>query len=248
VSRHLLVVGAQRCGTTYLATLLDAHPQVTMARPSRPEPKVFVSDERSARGRDWYRRTYFAHATGELILADKSTSYLEDPRAARRAAGVLDGALVLAQLRDPVDRAVSNWRFSSSNGLEQRALADALEDNLRGARDWDPDVTSVSPFAYLERGCYAHYLEAWFDAFPDAVRVQFLEELTAGLPVAAQMFGWLGVDSSLPTPSSTMPVNASADPAPDLEPDLERRVRAYFADSDERLAKLLGRELPWPSA
>ena len=48
--RHLLVVGAQRCGTTYLATALDAHPDVAMARPSRPEPKVFNDASLSALG------------------------------------------------------------------------------------------------------------------------------------------------------------------------------------------------------
>ena len=48
--RHLLVIGAQRCGTTYLHTLLDAHPQITMARPANPEPKVFISDEATGKG------------------------------------------------------------------------------------------------------------------------------------------------------------------------------------------------------
>ena len=36
VIRHLLVIGAQRCGTTYLHTMLDSHEQVTMARPAQP--------------------------------------------------------------------------------------------------------------------------------------------------------------------------------------------------------------------
>ena len=38
------IVGVQRCGTTFLYHLLDQHPQITMARPVRPEPKVFLSD------------------------------------------------------------------------------------------------------------------------------------------------------------------------------------------------------------
>ena len=79
--RHLLVIGAQRCGTTYLHTVLDSHEQITMARPANPEPKVFCSDELTRRGAEWYRETYFAHAGGELLLGEKSTSYLEDPNA-----------------------------------------------------------------------------------------------------------------------------------------------------------------------
>jgi dTDP-4-amino-4,6-dideoxygalactose transaminase len=89
VTRHLLVVGAQRCGTTYLHDQLAAHPQIAMTRPQRPEPKVFLSDELAGRGRDWYVRTYFAHARDEVLLGEKSTSYLEYPEAAARAAALL---------------------------------------------------------------------------------------------------------------------------------------------------------------
>ena len=42
---HFLVVGAQRCGTTYLHDLLAAHPEIAMARPARPEPKAFLREE-----------------------------------------------------------------------------------------------------------------------------------------------------------------------------------------------------------
>ena len=156
--RHLLVVGAQRCGTTYLHTLLDGHPQLTMARPANPEPKVFVSEELTRRGAEWYRETYFAHAEDEVLLGDKSTSYLEDPEAPIRAAGMLGEVHVIAILRDPVRRAISNWRFSTDNGLETRSLETALTENLAGPRPWDPERTSVSPFAYLERGRYLDYL------------------------------------------------------------------------------------------
>ncbi len=87
--RHLLVIGAQRCGTTWLQKALAAHPEIAMARPSAPEPKVFLTDERSALGREWYERTYFGHATDERIRGEKSTSYLEDVRCADRAMAVL---------------------------------------------------------------------------------------------------------------------------------------------------------------
>ena len=84
--RHLVVIGAQRCGTTYLHDLLAAHPQIAMARPTRPEPKVFLSDEVADRGRGWYVETYFGHATDEPVLGEKSTSYLEYPEVADRVA------------------------------------------------------------------------------------------------------------------------------------------------------------------
>ncbi len=177
LTRHLLVVGAQRCGTTYLHDLLAAHPEIAMARPARPEPKVFLSDDLVGRGRNWYLDTFFAHATDERLLGEKSTSYLEYAEAATRAAAMLGDPLIIVQLRDPVQRAISNWAFSSDSGLETRTVAEALSANLEGTLPWDPDQTSVSPFAYLERGRYADYLGPWTAHFGDDVKIVFLEEL-----------------------------------------------------------------------
>ncbi len=152
--RHLLVIGAQRSGTTYLQSLLDSHPDITMARPSRPEPKVFCSAEASAKGEQWYRETYFAHASREQLLGEKSTSYIEDAAAPARASAMLGEAHVVVMLRDPVERAVSNWRFSTENGLETRPAGGRAAREPDPGDPWDPEATSVSPFAYLERGRY----------------------------------------------------------------------------------------------
>ncbi|MGH3355028.1 MAG: sulfotransferase family protein, partial [Nocardioidaceae bacterium] len=178
MTRHLLVIGAQRCGTTYLQALLDAHPDITMARPSRPEPKYFLSAEAGEHGLDEYRTRYFSHAAGEALLGEKSTSYIEHPEAAGRATEVLGRAAIVVMLRDPVDRAVSNWRFSVVNGLEDRPLEEALAENLESTQTWDPETTSVSPYAYLERGRYDGYLDSWYAAFPGTTHVRFYEDLT----------------------------------------------------------------------
>jgi len=244
LTRHLLIVGAQRCGTTYLHDLLAAHPEIAMARPARPEPKVFLSDELADRGRDWYLDTYFAHATDERLLGEKSTSYLEYAEAATRAAAMLGDPLIVVQLRDPVQRAISNWAFSSDSGLETRPLAEALWANLEGTLPWDPDQTSVPPFAYLERGRYADHLGPWTAHFGDDVKVVFLEELRSGAEEVGDVYASLGVDPGVRPPGLGVPVNESR-AAADLGPDLRARLRDHFRDADEQLAEALGRELPW---
>jgi sulfotransferase family protein len=246
VTRHLLVIGAQRCGTTYLYTMLDAHPDIAMARPSRPEPKVFLSESLTARGLDWYHDAYFAHAATESVLGEKSTSYLEDGGAAERARRMLGDAEIVVQLRDPVARAVSNWRFSVRHGHEGRSLDEALGQTLVGPREWDPSVTSVSPYAYLQRGRYVDYLEPWFAAFPDTLHVRFLEDVTAGQARARDLYEALGVDPTYEPPAEMQRVNQSEGSAPCLDDGLVRRLRDYFRTSDLRLAQWLGRPLPWP--
>ena len=245
MTRHLLVIGAQRSGTTSVHALLDRHPEITMARPSRPEPKVFCDPEACAKGAAWYRSTFFRHASPGQLLGDKSTSYLEDPEAPRRAAAMLGTVRVLVVLRDPVLRAVSNWRFSTAHGLEDRPLEAALRENLAGPREWDRAVTSVSPFAYLERGRYADYLRPWMATFPETTHVAFLPELREDEAAVNALWRALEVSPAGGARRLEEPENASGGPPPALSEETCGMVRAYYESSDGELAALLGRSLPW---
>ena len=243
--RHLLVVGAQRCGTTYLSRALDAHPDVTMARPSPPEPKVFCDAGLSARGIDSYHRTWFSHARDEALLGDKSTSYLEDPRAPGRAAAMLGEAEVVVLLRDPVRRAVSHWRFSTANGFETRDVEDALLADLHDDQPWDPQRSSVSPFAYLRRGRYAEQLAPWAATVPATTHVLLLEELLADPEVLPGLVDALGLaPDRTPAPEAEV-VNASPGDAPELDAGVTSTLEGYFQESNARLVDQLGRSLPW---
>jgi hypothetical protein len=245
MTQHLLVIGGQRCGTTYLHGLLDAHPEVAMARPARPEPKVFLSDELAGHGLEWYRSTYFAHATDETLLGEKSTSYIEDPLAPARAARVLGDPHIVVLLRDPVLRAVSNWRFSTDNGLESRPLEVALRESLEEEAAWDRGSTSVSPFAYLPRGRFASYLDPWLATFGDRVHVHFLAELVSDDAAVGALYAGLGIDPAFRPPGRDRVVNESSEPAPDLPDELRARLEEYFLASNQALSTLLGRDLPW---
>jgi LPS sulfotransferase NodH len=248
VTRHLIVIGAQRSGTTYLASVLEAHPDIAMARPIRPEPKVFLRAEDASRGVDWYRSTYFGHVTTEQVLGEKSTSYIEHPEAAARMARLLGSVQVIVMLRDPVARAVSNWQFSVAHGVEERSLHQAMTDPLEVARPWDPRLTSVSPFAYLQRGRYADYLDPWREQFPGTTHIRFFEELVGNEAQVVDLYAALGVDPGFRPPMVEQRVNQSPDAAPELDPGLERRLRGYFAASDTRLREGMGRPLPWDDA
>lgn len=244
-ARHVLLVGAQRCGTTYLGAALDAHPQITLCRPSRPEPKVFCNAELAARGHEWYDATWFAHARDERLLLDKSTSYLEDAGAPERAADVLGVPFVVVVLRDPVQRALSNWQFSTDHGLERRDVEEALRADLAGKQPWDPAATSVSPFAYLRRGRYADHLPPWTARFPHSTHVVFLEELLSDPAVLTDLVGDLGAAPALTPAPAGQPVNQSSAARPVLGEELQGTLEEYFAASNAALADLLGRTLPW---
>lgn len=240
---HLVVIGAQRCGTTYLTDVLDSHPRVSVSTPRRPEPKAFLDPDVVAHGREHYLSSWFAGSAPGDLLVEKSTSYLDHPDSGPRMREVLGEVRTLVQLRDPVARAVSHWRFSSAHGVEQRPLGEALEQSLVQELEWDRERFSVSPFAYLSRGRYAAAVTPWQELFGDDLRVQFLEELTGSARHVAELFAWLGLDAPATVPRD--PSNDSAGDAPVLDPALHARLRGHFAADDAALRDLTGRNLPW---
>ena len=242
------MIGAQRCGTTYLQSLLEAHPEITMARPARPEPKVFLAE---ASVEPWRGTGTTGPSSGtrrdERLLGEKSTSYIEVPEAADRACRVLgEDTLILALLRDPVARAVSNWRFSTDNGLEQRPLETALRENLDQAAEWDSAATSVSPFAYLERGRYEQHLEPWFAVFPTTAQVVFLQDLLDRDEALGTLYAAPRRRPGLPAgdPGAAQREHGAdlvAAPGPPATP-----CARTSTTSDLALSRRLGRRLPWP--
>ncbi|MGB3187468.1 MAG: sulfotransferase domain-containing protein [Ornithinimicrobium sp.] len=241
MSRHFLVIGAQRCGTTWLHDVLAAHPEIAMARPARPEPKAFLGS--GALDLEAYRSRFFSHATDEHALGEKSTSYLESPEVPARLAATLGRPHIVVQLRDPVQRAVSNWSFSRDHGLESRPLNEAVRADLDQPRAWNR-ATSVSPFAYVSRGHYVQDLVRWTEHFE--VYVQFLPEVRRSPDRWGPLYRWLGVDETFRPNLAGVRTHASTVAAENLDPELIDTLRDHYFESDTALAALLGRELPWP--
>jgi Sulfotransferase domain len=244
---HFVIVGAQRSGTTYLYGLLDEHPEIEMAKPLRPEPKFFLDYDRYALGLDAYESQLFSDARTR-VRGEKSTSYIESDVAARRIAAMLPDAPVIAVVRDPVRRAMSNYLFSVKHGVEDLGPAEAIHGAATGDRGWDHTRFSVSPFDYLARGRYIDYLERFAaHVARDRMHVLVFEELVSDSTVVANLYEHLGVDAAFRPLGIGTAVNAADDAGKPPEPDLETWMREYFRESNERLEKFLDRSLPWPA-
>ena len=114
---EFLIGGAPRAGTTWLYALLDRHPSIYMAKPLKPEPKFFLVDQLYEKGLEYYARTWFADAGAAPLAGEKSTDYLESAAAAERIARDLPRVKLVFVLREPVDRAHSNFLWTKMNGL-----------------------------------------------------------------------------------------------------------------------------------
>ncbi len=126
-----LIVGAPKAGTTALHAALAGHPDVFMSTPK--EPKYWLCDDApppSYRGPGdahsrqewiWRRDAYeglFDSAGPRPARGESTPFYLWSRGAHRRIGEALPGVRLIAVVRDPIDRAYSNWMHLWSDGLE----------------------------------------------------------------------------------------------------------------------------------
>jgi hypothetical protein len=157
-----LFLGAPRSGTTQLYEGLRQHPAILMS--SIKEPLYFVSS-RYAVHRVAARAAYqalFSGAGPGRLAGEASTLYLFDPEAARRIRDAVPKARLIAVLRQPVDRAYSQYLFERL--LEQEPL-----NTFEAALAAEPGrmARRASPFLYYrEVGRYAQQVERYRELFP----------------------------------------------------------------------------------
>lgn len=226
---HLILIGGQRCGTTWLHQILADHPHVEPAAVVSPEPKFFLQNNRHS----VYDQLFVNHH--RRILLDKSTTYLERSDAALRARQCIPDATVAVILRDPVQRALSNWRFSTQHGLETLPASEALTTSAEH-RPWDHQ--STSPFHYLKRGHYVELLKPWLAAFGSQVKIFQYERLIQASPQdLAKALTTLGLEQFSEWPGPQPAVNSST-PVGDDTFAVEVRLANYFRAKSLPLARV----------
>ncbi|MGN6185441.1 MAG: sulfotransferase family protein [Thermoanaerobaculia bacterium] len=232
---HFLIAGSQRSGTTFLYSLLDRHPEIEMLRPLRPEPKFFLTEPHTlSEYQQRFHRNPHARARGE-----KSTSYMDREEMPAAAASVIPGIKAIFILRDPVARAISNYRFSVENGVE----SDDAETALRIGRKpphFSSGAFSTSPFEYLARGHYYRALDRWERILGrDQMYLLCFEALISQPDTVREVFRWLGVSVDLDLQVPTKAVNSSHTPAA-ISNSLRRNLVDHFHESNQILLERYG--------
>jgi Sulfotransferase family len=239
---RVFIVGVQRCGTTFIYHLLDEHPEIVMAKPVRPEPKVFLADSVTGNATA-YDALVFPEDPPGMVRGEKSTSYLEHNEALCRIVDTFPEARFLVVLRDPVERAFSHYRFSVDNGIETRTLSQALVDDLIGRDIGYDQALSVSPYAYVRRGRYIEQLmRLERHVSTDNLHVIILEDLLAHLDAIRDVYDFLGVRVAFQPTLEGVPTNAS-NSTPYACPSLRAILRSHFAPFNAALERHLGRAL-----
>lgn len=240
---NLFIIGAQRSGSTYLYNILDSHPEVSMIRPVRPEPKFFLNQDSILQGKSFYEDHFFSEPKPNTrYFGEKSTSYIESEVAAAGIASFYPHAKILIILRNPVDRAYSNYLFTKSHGLEGESFARALE--LEGERiKAESFSTSVCPYSYRTRGLYEVYINNYLKYFNKSqIKILIFEEVVGNLEEIKNLYKWLEISSNYIPQTIKDVVNPSSLPRDDVSSTLGS-LALSFSDSISTLEQFIGRPI-----
>lgn len=126
---HFLIIGAMKSGTSTLQAQLAAQPGVFMTTPK--EPNFFSDDDIFARGMGWYQTLYRDAGPGDL-LGEASTHYTKlptYPHTVDRLAAAVPAPRLVYVIRDPVERALSQYLHEWSRGHVGRDVAQAFAEH-----------------------------------------------------------------------------------------------------------------------
>ena len=230
-----LIIGARKCGTTFLYDLISRHPYVQPAvKKELHYFDIFFNEE----GIDWYRRCFPVPRwkDGCRTITGEATPYLDASRVPERIAKVLPQARLIALLRDPVQRAYSDYQQVRRKGREPLPFEEAIEAEKRQPKGLR---------GYLSRGIYVDHLLCWSRFFAEDQLLVLKSEDFFGhtQETLERVLDFLDLPKWDADVSETR--NNKGEYETQMAPATRQRLEEYFEPHNGRLYEYLGVNFEW---
>ncbi len=154
-------IGAQKCASSWLYEILRDHPEVCLS----PEKEVNFFSYNFDRGYQWYERHFPSNLSENKISGEISPSYFHNPSVPEYAKNYNAELKIIALLRHPVKRAISNHKHDIRTG------------NLQGENLSFEAGIKNNP-SYIDQGLYSTHLKRWLNYFPkDQVKIILVDDI-----------------------------------------------------------------------
>ena len=188
----LMIVGAQKAGTTSFKQYLGEHPLITTH--GQMEFDYFVSDERYQAGFEASFDLYF-RGNGynpQQKLVAKSAALYSSEKAIQRLYEHNPDCKLIYLVREPASRAYSSYAMERTNGGLQKEF-DEIVKVLEEER-YDDLMYKI----FIDLGLYARHLKNIYRYFPkSSVKIFLLEDMRLKAEaLCSEAFAWIGVDDS----------------------------------------------------
>jgi len=206
---NFIIIGAMKAATTSLYTYLKQHPDVFMTTIKEPmffnnfqKKSNFKTTGRKRRKINTLEQYYqlFDAVKNEKAIGEASPSYISNENCPSLIQQHLPDTKIIAVLRQPVDRAYSN--FLHARRADKEPIVD-FETALN--KEAERKIENWSPlYHYKSKGYYNEQLERYYNLFTkENIKILLFEDLVKNpIKTTQEVFKFLNIDNSFITDTS----------------------------------------------
>jgi hypothetical protein len=238
----IVIIGAQKSGTTSLHQYLCRHPRIKKGF----WKEVHYFDDQHEKHPLWYRSHFGYH--GDELNIEATPKYLFNEDAFWRMASLLPDITVIAVLREPVARAFSQYRHvrrgMGSCAGDYRSFEEAAQADMKFARKrrvLGRNTYADRYLSYVRRGLYAKQLERYKDRYGEnLVVVQSENMFRDPETVVNGVFEEIGLEA---LELSGLKAHGSSDYEGEIP--FRAQLEKFYAPHNEKLYDLLETDEWW---
>ena len=167
---NLIILGAEKSGTTSLTYYLDEHPEILM----HSEKEIHFFDEQFHKGTEWYFNQ-FINLDNKIKYAGECTPfYLYLPSIPDKIYSTIPDAYFIIILRNPITRAYSKYWHQIGGGFEYLTFEEAIKKEEERINEC---IEYKRFYSYLDAGIYHEQIQRYYRLFDKKkIHILFFEE------------------------------------------------------------------------
>ena len=248
-----IIIGSMKCGTTSLYYDICEHP---CASPAAYDEIGFF-DSNFHLGLNWYRSMFptkrriedIRRKEGVAITGEDTPFYFWNPVAAKRIQKLLPNIKLITILRNPIDRAYSEYQDVVSSESNSPSFETFIENEINTRRK-DSSLITEENFeifnqknSYLLKGIYVDQLKIWAGLFPKEQIFTLSTENLNSEPITAleSVFQYL----NLPDYKIKNIQHQKQKKYVPMNSQTRKILIEFFKPHNERLFKFIGKKFDW---
>ena len=248
-----IIIGSMKCGTTSLYYDICEHPCTLAAA----YDEIGFFDSNFHLGVNWYRSMFprkkqiedVRRKEGTAITGEDTPFYFWNPTAAKRIQKLLPNIKLITILRNPIDRAYSEYQDWAGRESNPPSFATVVENELNIQRKY-PSLITEENFkvfnqknSHLLKGVYVDQLKIWRELFPkEQIFTLSTENLNSEpIVVLESVFQYL----NLPNYKIKNSQHRKQNKYVPMNPQTRELLIEFFKPHNERLFKFIGKKFEW---
>ena len=243
-----IIIGAVRCGTTSLYYNICEHPKILSA--SYDEIGFF--DVNYDLGINWYRSMFpikSRDSSSEKYLTGEDTPfYFWNESVAKKLKKDLPNVKLITILRNPVDRAYSNYNLGVRGGTENLSFEEAIDIEINALEKIEITRKNLvnlctNPRSYIIKSLYYEQMKIWTENISKNNLFVANTEMMLEKPeeILENIFKFLQISPyKIKNPQKRKNVQYL-----DMKDKTRKKLIEFFKPHNEQLYKLIGHEFKW---